>query len=390
MQLEHAITDALRTGNALCKFISRNDVGATGGHQCGFYLPKAVWRMFSSHGPVKNVNHKTDVRIRWPGGVVTNSKVTWYGSGTRSEYRLTQFGRDFPWLAEYLVGSLLVLVPHSLENFSAYVLERDEEIEALQMALGIEMLGRWGVFMAGQPKTETEDACLERVFAGKLKALDNFPDGRWMGECAREALEVCAGDAGRFSADELLLKWIGAEYRLFRALEKKVSLPAISRPFKDIDTFISVAATVMNRRKSRAGHSLENHVEQLLARRGLPFDRQPRIDGNCKPDLLIPGKAAYEDPAFPMSRLIVAGMKTTCKDRWRQILNESKRIPEKHLITLQEAISANQLLEMREANVTLIVPKAFHKGYDTRTGIRLLSVEGFLDKVENLTQSVAA
>ena len=142
----------------------------------------------------------------------------------------------------------------------------------------------------------------------------------------------------------------------------------------------------MNRRKSRAGHSLENHFEALLRHDGLPFDRQPRIDGHSRPDLLIPGKNAYEDPRFPTSRLLVAGIKTTCKDRWRQILNESKRIPEKHLITLQEAISRNQLREMNEANVTLVVPKVFHPGYDIGTGIRLLSVEDFLEKVRSLTQ----
>ena len=30
MLLEQAISDALQTGNALCKFISRNEVGSTG------------------------------------------------------------------------------------------------------------------------------------------------------------------------------------------------------------------------------------------------------------------------------------------------------------------------------------------------------------------------
>jgi len=390
MQLEAAINDALKAGKALCKFISRNDVGATGGHQCGFYLPKSAWRLFSAKGPVKGTNHKDLVKIQWPGDITTESAVTWYGQGTRSEYRLTRFGKKFPWLDQCFVGSMLVLIPFSLHQFNAYVLETEEEIETLQATLGIETLGEWGVFVGGQSRPETEDECLDRVFSETVKPLDDFPSGAWMASRARSAVDQCVGAQTKVSADDRLLKWISAEYQLFRTLERKISLPSIQREFKNVEDFISVAATVMNRRKSRAGHSLEHHVEELLRVEKLPFDRQARIDGKVKPDLLIPGKAAYDNPSFPTSGLIIAGLKTTCKDRWRQILNEGRRVKEKHLITLQEAISSDQLAEMHEANVTLVVPKPFHKGYDTSTGIRLLTIDGFITKVRDLTNTRAA
>lgn len=51
------------------------------------------------------------------------------------------------------------------------------------------------------------------------------------------------------------------------------------------------------------------------------------------------------------------GAKTTCKDRWRQVLNEANRIPEKHLFTLQRGVTSNQLKEMRDEHLTLVVPK---------------------------------
>jgi hypothetical protein len=387
MEFEVAIRDALREGKALCKFISRNDVGATGGHQCGFYLPKSVWPMFASEGPIKGVNHKTAVRITWPEKIVTDSIVTWYGRGTRSEYRLTCFGRGFPWLDESFVGSLLVLVPLSPREFRTHVLETDAEIEMFQAALGIETRGEWSVYTQGKGRIESENECLERVFRAKIERLDNFPPSQWMAAEARAAVRECAENLEKLSADARLLKWISAEYQLFRSLEQKIAMPAIQHPFREVDEFMNVAATVMNRRKSRAGHSLEHHVEELLKNEHLPFDRQPRIDGKIKPDLLIPGKAAYENPSYPVSRLVVAGLKTTCKDRWRQVLNEGKRVPEKHLLTLQEAISSDQLVEMREANVTLVVPEAFHKGYDTSTGIQLLTVAGFITKLRILTKS---
>jgi hypothetical protein len=46
---ERATEDAVNTGKAILKFISPNDVGLTGGHQCGYYLPKKVWQIFSPH-----------------------------------------------------------------------------------------------------------------------------------------------------------------------------------------------------------------------------------------------------------------------------------------------------------------------------------------------------
>lgn len=52
------------------------------------------------------------------------------------------------------------------------------------------------------------------------------------------------------------------------------------------------------------------------------------------------------------------GAKTTCKDRWRQVLNEANRIREKHLFTLQRGVSSNQLREMHDEHLTLVVPEA--------------------------------
>jgi len=44
---ERAIEDATTYGKAVLKFISANDVGLTGGHQYGYYLPLEVWYLFS-------------------------------------------------------------------------------------------------------------------------------------------------------------------------------------------------------------------------------------------------------------------------------------------------------------------------------------------------------
>ena len=78
---ERAIFDATRVGGAILKFISPNDVGTTGGHQCGYYLPKAAWKMFTEHPPRKGENKETEVEVAWQDGSVTKSRVKWYGKG---------------------------------------------------------------------------------------------------------------------------------------------------------------------------------------------------------------------------------------------------------------------------------------------------------------------
>src|ERR1700730_17342542 len=118
-----AIDEALRHGRAILKYISRNDVGLTGSHQGGFYLPKAAWRLYTTHPPMKGLNAKTNVEVIWQDDRTTDSCVTWYGTRTRSEYRLTRVGKDFLWVPADNVGSVLVLIPATTTNFLAYVLD---------------------------------------------------------------------------------------------------------------------------------------------------------------------------------------------------------------------------------------------------------------------------
>lgn len=80
-------------------------------------------------------------------------------------------------------------------------------------------------------------------------------------------------------------------------------------------------------------------------------------------------------------------MKTTCKDRWRQVLNEGQRVPRKHLITLQRGISRNQLSEMVDAKVTLVVPSSLHRDYPKDSPMPLLGIDSFVDEVRRALAS---
>jgi len=382
---EKAIQDATTHGNAILKFISPNDVGQTGGHQCGYYLPKAVWQMFTPHAPRKGVNYDDVVTVTWPDGRQTSSRLKWYGKGTRAEYRLTRFGKDFPYLTFDNVGDLLVLIPVDHQRFIAYVFDLDEDIEEVRAALGLEAFERWAAYQHGAPVVETEDECIERQIRAMANTLTAFPTGEVFSEETRRILRECLQTFNRLSPDDSLLRCVETEYKLFRVVERQICQPEIARLFRSVDDFLQTASRIMNRRKARAGRALENHVEQLLIDAGIPHKmRPPSVDG--KPDVIIPSEEAYNDPRYPRDRLVLIGVKTTCKDRWRQVLNEGRQIRRKHILTIQPGISSNQLEEMHTANVALVVPEKLHKDYPKDRRIELFSLAGFVESVRRTIQ----
>lgn len=376
-----AIDEALRHGNAILKFISPNDVGLTGSHQCGFYLPKAAWRMFSPHAPEKGSVAKHPVRIEWPDGLRTDSAVTWYGRGTRSEYRLTRFGRDCPWLAPDTVGNLLVLVPRTADDFAAFVFDREADIEEVAAALGTETLRRWSIYQNGAALFEDAGDCLRTRVCAWVRQQSEFPSGDTLSAVALDAAPHCQRGFASLSADERLLRGYETEYAVFRLLEAHLATAEISQPFSGIDAFLGTASRILNRRKARAGRSLENHVHAVLTAAGVPHQMRPAIDG--EPDIVVPHAAAYRDPSWPEAKLFIIGVKTTCKDRWRQVLNEGKRKREKYIVTVQPGISAKQLDEMHDAGITLVVPEPLHAEYPARRNVRLLSIEAFVAELRS-------
>jgi hypothetical protein len=75
---------------------------------------------------------------------------------------------------------------------------------------------------------------------------------------------------------------------------------------------------------------------------------------------LFPGSLAYNNALFPSSKLAMVAAKSTCKDRWRQILVEANRIPVKYLTTLDFNLSKNQLGQMKSRGVIPVIPRSEH------------------------------
>ena len=89
------------------------------------------------------------------------------------------------------------------------------------------------------------------------------------------------------------------------------------------------------------------------------------------------------DQEHPDDALWMLGLKTTCRDRWRQVLQEAPRLRRRHLLTLQAGVSGAQLRQMQENGVTLVVPRALHDAFAPDDRPRLLTVAKFVETVRD-------
>lgn len=175
---------------------------------------------------------------------------------------------------------------------------------------------------------------------------------------------------------------------IFRSVEEAIEFPWVSKGFATVDEFIARAQTILQRRKARSGRSLELHTRHIFIEESLQenvqFSHQPVSEPGKRPDFLFPSQAAYQTKDFPADQLRMLAVKTTCKDRWRQILNEADRIPTKHLLTLQEGVSEGQFREMTEAGVQLVVPRKLINAFPSSVQGHLQTLESFIGAVRLL------
>lgn len=385
------------------KRLSANDTLATNAHQAGPYIPKEfLFSVFPSlnRPEAENPDHRFDLYV----DSHTDHKVVravWYNNkmrgGTRNETRLTNFGGQ----------QSALLDPDSTGALAVFVFVLDAQGAAIECHVWVcrdetqedlfeERLGpiepksdvRWtpgtmpSADLFGAP-ARPRDTCHLDEREMPPAWLIKFPTGE---EIIRKTLELRPPLA--MNPDVRLLKRRQCEYEIFLSVEQAVYQPRIRAGFDAIDGFISLAQTILQSRKSRSGNSLELHAREIMTEEGLragtDFIHRPIIEGGKRPDFLFPSVHAYESAAFPTNRLRMLAAKTTCKDRWRQVINEADRIPIKHLLTLQEGVSEGQFREMRDAGVQLVVPTGLHESYPDSVRPHLVSLESFIGDVRLL------
>jgi len=213
-----------------------------------------------------------------------------------------------------------------------------------------------------------------------------FPTGR---EIFQHTVSFLPRAPWSHSMDELLLKRRELEFKIFEKIEQLEVLPNISGGFTSVEEFIKYAHSVSNRRKSRTGTSLELNLEAIFRDERIAFETQAITENRKKTDFLFPSGRAYHDHTFPEIKLHMLASKTCCKDRWRQVLNEANRIVPKHLFTLQQGVSGNQLQEMEDNNVKLVVPAPYRTSFPKEWRGSLMTLEGFISHVRSQQAAMA-
>ena len=330
------------------------------------------------------------------------SSVTWYDSRenheTRTEHRL--YYKTLALFESVNAGDLMIFCEISKNSALIIFAESDSNIEKqLLWLFGLEEVT--GKFIVKDfSKTEIEvgfarSYILEAIgievkydesnyLDQILKRFGNeFPSTKDFSSFARSTIK---GVSPLDDPDTVLLMWMQQEEILFKILEKHLLEEKLKKGFgksgRDVDEFIRFSLSIHQRRKSRAGWAFDHHVAEIFDAFKVNYSRQAKTEGKSKPDFLFPGTKQYNLKKYPSELLTMLGIKTTAKDRWRQLLAEADKIKRKHLLTLEPAISVDQTNEMRNKSVQLVVPTEVLSSYHKKQKAEIINFSEFIKVVK--------
>jgi hypothetical protein len=330
----------------------------------------------------------------------TIGTLTWYDARenhpTRTEYRLYYTANDI--IEKASPGDLLIigLMPN---NKALFVVARKDSTAENRLAslfgfdqetlnthgvvhnidrddIELDYISRVILDDVGIEIDESDDSFLDML----LKSFpDGFPKTESFSLFARNTLsDVHALD----DADTAVIEWMDREEVLFRTLERYQVKNRLRRGFgEDVDDFLKFATSLRQRRSSRAGFALENHLKAVFDEFNIQYSYNKITEHRAKPDFIFPGITEYHDNSFDADFLVMLGSKRTCKDRWRQVLAEADRIETKHLLTLEAGISISQTDEMRDKSLQLVIPQSIHRTYKPSQQDWLMNLNEFIELV---------
>ena len=207
--LNSAVQSVRQSKAAWCRFITGNDTGTTGSHQAGFYIPKCASELLFEKPGQKGENKEKLVQIKWQDDFTTESCMKYYGQGTRNEYRITRFGRSFPFLQDDNVGDLLIIAKFTEEDYAGFVLSSDEDIDEFFATFNLapDQTNQL-IDVAGVVEQDIKIAQLLREFANRY---NSFPETKMMATGARDCFNSAYNindSALKEKPDEVLLNWV--------------------------------------------------------------------------------------------------------------------------------------------------------------------------------------
>jgi len=274
------------------------------------------------------------------------------------------------------MSAIKYLFDFGLENVTQQLQLIPSEILSRQQLEFVEkmIIDSLGIIDVPEPDIDYDEEIVVRHFG-----TEKVPSTEDLAKLARDLCENWDPE----EPDQILVNWLDRETKLFYAVEIVIYGPAIKKGFETIEDFVRFSNSFLNSRKSRRGRSLELHLKYLFTRCKIRFSHGAFTEGKSKPDFLFPGVEYYHNKSFDTSLLNMLAAKSTCKDRWRQILVEAAKIPVKHLCTLETSISIAQTNEMKNNNVVLVVPKNFRDSYFPDQQKEILTVKEFIQMIKS-------
>lgn len=416
---EHAVPENIW----YVKRLAANDTRATRGKQYGPYIPKEfLFRVLpslanedgqnpdalldacvDSHPDCRTVravwynNKRTGRRV--PGHIGHNSRaIDDTRRPTRDEARLTRWGGVKSALIDPdSTGAVATFVfvgagkGKDATSLHVWVTEGSAQAEVIEDVVGPVEPGRGVLWHPGDWTADVGQGAPSSCFL----TCDQMPEA-WLRrfptpiEIVRRAVEL--RPLQEQSADNRLLRRRKCEFEIFRSVEQEVELPQVSGPFTSLDDFLDRSKTILQRRKSRAGRSLELHVREILLEEGFKeerdFSQGKASDRRFRPSFLFPSQTAYRDPNFPAEKLRMLAAKTTLKERWQQVTREADRITQKHILTLQEGVSEADFREITGAGIELVVPGPLQSRYPKSVRPHLHTLNSFIADIRLLSLQV--
>jgi hypothetical protein len=389
-----------RSESLFLKKLSRNDsswADDAGKHQSGFFVPADIARS-GFFPPLRNTNsekpHIFDAAYAtfWPAsGELKTSTIKHY-SNKGSEYHHTGVPKDqFSALtpASLLLSGNLTIPEGEASWWFMVIDSASDEAEIIENAFGLGVDFHFGLFKPEEIKTGLSDAELllveieQAINSGTLDrfvaeqslppsaALAAMAQGEWLRENELDALDPfrisCPGDAVmRISRDIEYTIYRGHEMRCRAAQVAQLLVRDGASPIRNMvlefarldAIFLSASQT----RKSRAGRSFEHHMQRLFQDGRVRHEEQMVMSGR-RPDFILPDVETLNK----RGDAIVVSLKTTLKERWKQIGME-RFGGSLFLATVDDRVSGDVIAEMKRHDISLMVPESLKKSTETEYG----------------------
>ncbi len=130
-----AILAACNSNQAYFKFLTLRETELADESLPEISVSKQAYPILFDTPGIKGKNKDRKAKITWHDGSETEACFIYYGEGTRDEYKITNFGRNFPYLQPEYIGALFVLAKSESGDYLGFVLNTEEDIEEFVAAL---------------------------------------------------------------------------------------------------------------------------------------------------------------------------------------------------------------------------------------------------------------